>query len=224
MLHQLHNAKGAPADHRFHPQVLHGDVQVLQVHTMLQLFAEGADNVGEDAGLQAETGTSILRTARRRALLARQQAALTEVVPPAKVPHQLAVLGDLHGATVDEVEVDRLFSLLHYNVPGGVRLSHQGPGSSVHLFIWQVLEQEDVAQHLLELAEADDLAQRLAQGINNHGGAEAVQLGLRECHDILCHVRVVKHRAATVGHSRSQDLSGYCAILLFGATRRNVLV
>ena len=45
VVHQLHQAKGTTAHHRLHIEVRHLDLQVLQHHSVLQLLAEGPDDV-----------------------------------------------------------------------------------------------------------------------------------------------------------------------------------
>mmetsp|Transcript_144797 Transcript_144797/g.464079 ORF Transcript_144797/g.464079 Transcript_144797/m.464079 type:complete len:255 (+) Transcript_144797:721-1485(+) len=148
---QAHHAEGAPADDGLALEVRHRDVEVLKVHSALQLLAEHADDVEKGVVVEAEADALLHGLARRRAHLREQQAALPEVVPTPEVSQHILALLDDDRTALDQEEVLRWVALLHDDLSGRKVALLQAPHHSVDLLHVQIFEQEDVAQHLLDV-------------------------------------------------------------------------
>mmetsp|Transcript_19339 Transcript_19339/g.60806 ORF Transcript_19339/g.60806 Transcript_19339/m.60806 type:complete len:344 (+) Transcript_19339:349-1380(+) len=98
---QPHDAKIALAHDRLRPQVRHFHVQVLEVHTVLELVAETANDVAKHRLVEAEADACLVGKARRGAPLLQQKASLPEVVPTAEPSQLLAVLLDTDRSALD---------------------------------------------------------------------------------------------------------------------------
>mmetsp|Transcript_47620 Transcript_47620/g.89200 ORF Transcript_47620/g.89200 Transcript_47620/m.89200 type:complete len:242 (+) Transcript_47620:660-1385(+) len=142
--HKLHNAESTPANNRLQSQVCHGHVQVLQVHSVLQVSSEHADNVPEDASFQSQADARVLSLASRRALLLEQKSALPEVVPSAESPKLLAILEDAYDTTLYQEEVSGIIALLHNDVPSDILCFLQCSDGMLNLILRQILEEENV--------------------------------------------------------------------------------
>mmetsp|Transcript_91876 Transcript_91876/g.239656 ORF Transcript_91876/g.239656 Transcript_91876/m.239656 type:complete len:210 (+) Transcript_91876:890-1519(+) len=140
MVNELDDAEVAPADDGFHSEILHGDVQVLQLHALLQLVAKHAHDGVEGRIPKNEADTRLLGRDGGRTALLEQQPALPEGVPAAQRPHLMAIRGDFHAPALDQVKLGSILPLPHNDVALLVPLPFQTSDNSVHLLIVQVLE------------------------------------------------------------------------------------
>mmetsp|Transcript_5174 Transcript_5174/g.14550 ORF Transcript_5174/g.14550 Transcript_5174/m.14550 type:complete len:257 (+) Transcript_5174:1033-1803(+) len=156
--HELYDAKGASAHDVGHSKIFHRDVQVLQVHPVLELLLEHADNVLEDCSIQDQANASVISGATCRSLFSKQQSAFTKVVPTAECAECEAILLDTDSSALDEKKMSSLTSLFHDNLIFPICSPFQCPNDTVDLVSIQILEQEDFRKHILDFVLMDDLA------------------------------------------------------------------
>mmetsp|Transcript_31930 Transcript_31930/g.105911 ORF Transcript_31930/g.105911 Transcript_31930/m.105911 type:complete len:344 (-) Transcript_31930:348-1379(-) len=217
MVHQLDNAKRAAPNNGLDLQIGHRYVQILQVHTVLQVSSEHANDVSECLGLQHEARATAFRLASGRPRSLQQQAAFPEVVPAPQRPELDAVLQDLDRAAFYQEEVLCIFALFHNDLARGIPLPHQRADRLVHLFLMQVLENENVGQYRLDLVPTQNLGNRTPQGHRECGGADPVNLGGCQGEQIILRHKTLHNGFATVSHPRSQHLASVL-LEVYGST------
>mmetsp|Transcript_82579 Transcript_82579/g.229113 ORF Transcript_82579/g.229113 Transcript_82579/m.229113 type:complete len:293 (+) Transcript_82579:495-1373(+) len=110
---QLHSTNVSLPNYSLEAQVCHGDVQILEVHAMLELVPEAANDVAEGRLRNAEAHAGLLRHACCRTPLVAHEASLSKVIPTCKPAQLLPVFHNAHNATLDEVEIRGLGALPH---------------------------------------------------------------------------------------------------------------
>mmetsp|Transcript_18147 Transcript_18147/g.51802 ORF Transcript_18147/g.51802 Transcript_18147/m.51802 type:complete len:406 (-) Transcript_18147:1496-2713(-) len=165
---ELHHAEGSATNDGLQAQVPHGDVQVLHLHAVQELLAETADDVSEYLLVQTEACARLIGAASGRALLGEEECALAEVVPSAEGAEWLPVFHDLDRAGLDQPKVTGVVALANDVLPRLELPLLQRPNGPLDLLVRQVLEQEDVAQHLLDLVQSHYLLQGRAQRLGHH--------------------------------------------------------
>mmetsp|Transcript_64591 Transcript_64591/g.154185 ORF Transcript_64591/g.154185 Transcript_64591/m.154185 type:complete len:215 (+) Transcript_64591:431-1075(+) len=155
--HQAHHPEGAAAHHRFALQVGDGEIQILQLHPALELVPEVPHDLEELIGVQHQADALVQGLAGGGPALLEQQPSLAEVVPPPQGSEHLVVLADHNRAPLDQVEVPSRVVLLDNNLSGRENLLLELSHGPVDVLLVQVLEEEDIRQHTLDLCTPHDL-------------------------------------------------------------------
>mmetsp|Transcript_69193 Transcript_69193/g.174751 ORF Transcript_69193/g.174751 Transcript_69193/m.174751 type:complete len:312 (+) Transcript_69193:983-1918(+) len=179
------------------------------MHPPLELFAEHADDVEEGVVVKTEADTFLHGLASRGTALREEQAALAEVVPAAKGAEHGVTLFDNDRAALDEEEVLRGVVLFHNDLARREVAPLQAADDSVDLLLGQVLEQEDVCEHLFDLVHPDHGGDWLAEGGDGIGVRDPVHPHMRQRDGVRGHVDALQQLGLlAVAHAVGQHPLG----------------